>query len=175
MKKNGFTLVELMVVIAVIGVLAAFSFPRLQSAADRKRAAEAPKVLLSIAGAQEAFKIINGCFLPLNAQNAPAANWRRLGLNAPESINFVYTTTVTPPDCFTQQGGVCGCIDPTATPPTPTTFLATAALRRNLFSVNVAPAEIITINHADCRFAGIGLRRLVPSFVGTPPRDEACP
>ena len=165
MKKNGFTLVELMVVIAVIGVLAAFSFPRLQSAADRKRAAEAPKVLLSIAGAQEAFRIVNGNYLDLNAAN----DWRRLGLNMPESINFAYTIDITP-SVFNPNVVLA---DPSANPITTLpTFTATAELQRNLFSVN--EGETITITEADCRFATEGLRRLVPSFVGTPARTQLC-
>jgi prepilin-type N-terminal cleavage/methylation domain-containing protein len=48
-KKNrqGFTLIELMVVIVIIGVLAALAIPRFGEASARARSAEAPRVLAS--------------------------------------------------------------------------------------------------------------------------------
>jgi prepilin-type N-terminal cleavage/methylation domain-containing protein len=46
-KKQGFTLIELMVVIEIIGVLASLASPRFTEASSKAKIAEAPRVLAS--------------------------------------------------------------------------------------------------------------------------------
>jgi len=47
MTKQGFTLIELMVVIVIIGVLASLAIPRFTDASNKAKVAEAPRVLAS--------------------------------------------------------------------------------------------------------------------------------
>ena len=47
MNRQGFTLIELMVVIVIIGVLASLAIPRFTEASAKAKAAEAPRVLAS--------------------------------------------------------------------------------------------------------------------------------
>lgn len=55
-KKNvGFTLIELMIAVAIIGILAAIAVPSYERYVARSKASEAPSNLLQIAALQEQF------------------------------------------------------------------------------------------------------------------------
>jgi len=55
-QKQGFTLIELMVVIVIIGVLASLAIPRFSEASDKAKMAEAPRILASFESAYLAGK-----------------------------------------------------------------------------------------------------------------------
>ncbi|MEM9643414.1 MAG: prepilin-type N-terminal cleavage/methylation domain-containing protein [Planctomycetota bacterium] len=59
-KRNGFSLVELSVVVVLVGVLAAFGVPRLFKSVERNKAAEAFKYLASVRAAQERYQARQG-------------------------------------------------------------------------------------------------------------------
>jgi len=60
MNKKGFTLVELMVVIVIIGVLAAVAMPKFADAINKARAAEAPVIVRQIYTADVPYYAENG-------------------------------------------------------------------------------------------------------------------
>jgi type IV pilus assembly protein PilA len=59
-KKQGFTLIELMVVIVIIGVLASLAIPRFSEASSKAKASEAPRVLATFESGFLAYIAENG-------------------------------------------------------------------------------------------------------------------
>ena len=61
-KSQGFTLVELAVIIVIIGVLAAFGVPRFRDAVERSKASEAFNYLGAIRASQERYHARQGTY-----------------------------------------------------------------------------------------------------------------
>jgi general secretion pathway protein G len=69
MRRNGFTMIELLVVIGIIGVLAVFLVPNLMGARDRAKEAAVKGVMHSVQIAIEAYEMENNTY-PLEASIA---------------------------------------------------------------------------------------------------------
>jgi prepilin-type N-terminal cleavage/methylation domain-containing protein len=101
MNKKGFTLVELMVVIVIIGVLAAVAIPKMMAATNKAKAGEGPQILRSIANMEATYKAEADMFLvapatkndgkPKGKDEAVADAWLSLGFDIePFSKYFVF-------------------------------------------------------------------------------------
>ena len=100
-RKRGFTLIELMIVVAIVGILALVAWPSYEIQMRKSRRASAQSHLMDIAARQQQY---------LLDQRQYAANLTALNMTTPGDVSTYYTITVTP--------------DNAATPPT---YSATAA------------------------------------------------
>ena len=61
-KVSGFTLIEIVIVIAIVGILSALAIPAYQASALRSNRADGKTALLQIAAAQESFYSANNSY-----------------------------------------------------------------------------------------------------------------
>lgn len=122
-KNSGFTLVELMIVVAVLGVLAAVAIASYDAYIRRSRSAEATAMLADIRLKQEAYRgtfhqymdgIPAACASKWTPNVTPGRDpvdpsdatkitsacrtaWRKLGISFPKELYFVYDTAAGAP------------------------------------------------------------------------------
>lgn len=61
-KQKGFTLIELMIVVAIIGIIAAIAYPSYQQYVERTRATDAQGALMSLASRLERYHTQEGTY-----------------------------------------------------------------------------------------------------------------
>jgi len=68
-KQQGFTLVELMVTVAIVGILASIAYPSYQNSVMKSRRADAKSALLELANFMERHATEVGCYMDPGADN----------------------------------------------------------------------------------------------------------
>lgn len=82
---NGFTLMEILVVVVIVGVIAGFGMPTYATHVERVRASEGVQMLTSLLAAQERYRVEN---------NAYATAIANLDIDIPNASNFTVPPTL---------------------------------------------------------------------------------
>ena len=81
-RNNAFTLIELMIVIVVLGIMAAFAIPNFTKSLDRAYARDARNNLMAIHAAQQIYHAQNGTYWPAGGDLVAINNGLRLNVIA---------------------------------------------------------------------------------------------
>jgi type IV pilus assembly protein PilE len=92
-NKKGFTLIELMIVVVIIGILAALAIPRFMRSTTKAKQSEAKQLLKQIYTMQHAYRQeFNAyCLNGVAASAAAGANFARIGVDIGASARYTYT------------------------------------------------------------------------------------
>lgn len=93
-RQKGFTLIELMIVVVIIGILAALAIPRFMSATVKAKQSEAKTILKQVYTLQRTYKQGSSAGLY-------AADIADLGFDAPPNAKYTYTISAADAASFT--------------------------------------------------------------------------
>lgn len=106
MKKNkGFTLVELMVVVAIMGILASVAYPKYTHYVIKAKRSDAKEALLIEEGRMEEFYQNNDTYIGAAVASADSPDgYYKIALSGTTLFGYLLTATRTPaddPECLT--------------------------------------------------------------------------
>lgn len=111
--SGGFTLIELMIVVAVVGILAAIAYPSYQEQIRKGRRADAMAQLVTLAQAYERYYTSNNTYagfwntVPTAERNSPTAGTAYYALDSVETRTS-FTITATRESAGNQNLDRCG-------------------------------------------------------------------
>ena len=173
-KQEGFTLIELMIVVAIIGILAAIAIPNFLTYQMKSRQSEAKVNLGAIKTSEIAFQGEQGCFLSASSPAivgtvpvgttavawvpgvltagpcavAAGGTYFDIGFAPAGAVRYQYDTIATAAATAVPAPGVCAVPGATAIAATGFTATAAADLDANTFVSRFRTAEVTQVT--DC-------------------------
>lgn len=93
-RHKGFTMIELLIVIAIVGLIAAIAYPNYTRSVAKTNRSAAKTALLQLQLAQERWRSSNPSYTNVIANlNAPAVNNYVLAITAAGATNYTITAT----------------------------------------------------------------------------------
>ena len=117
-KQRAFTLIELMVTVAIIGILASIAYPSYRDSDMKSRRADAQGALLAYANSMERYFTENNTYLTVSSTvvaptNAGTTYYTIAISTSPVATASTYTINATPIDA--QATDICGTLTLTST------------------------------------------------------------
>jgi type IV pilus assembly protein PilE len=113
-SSGGFTLIELMIAVAIVGILAAIAYPSYQEQVRKGRRADAMAQLVTLAQAYERFYTSNNTYegfwatVPAAQKNSPTQGTAYYTLDVSNVTRTTFTITATRQSAGGQTSDRCG-------------------------------------------------------------------
>ena len=93
-NRKGFTLIELMIVVVIIGILAALAIPRFMQATTKSKQSEAKQLLKQIYTMQRAYRQETGAYGCAGEIKAAGEVFAVIGVEIQDNAKYSYEMTV---------------------------------------------------------------------------------